>query len=167
MKAFKNPVAEDYDRYRLKLDDRAVGILCDWCDVVGYVTFDDIAKKAAGAKRARGVTTGSRVIHLEHHAAYDAKSRLPLPSVIDLDMEHPWRPFALAVDAVHLGTPDALRAEIDVELARLGATFTRADGKEMDAAVIVAAVESAGDDASTLSKYLVNLKQSNPKEIQS
>jgi hypothetical protein len=73
VKTFKNPLGDDYDRYRPKLDDRALGLLREWCEVVGFVTFEDIAKKAKGANRARGVSSGLRVIQLEHNAAWDAK----------------------------------------------------------------------------------------------
>lgn len=164
VKTFKNPLGEDFDRYRPKLDDRALGLLREWCEVVGFVTFDDIASKQGSMTRARGVSTGSRIIHLEHNAAWDAKSRLPLPSTIELSLESPWAPFEAAVQALLDATPDALRAKITAELARVGEQFTRSDGKEVDAESVRVAVASAGDDIATLSKYLVVLNQSSPKE---
>lgn len=164
VKTFKNPTGEDYDRYRPKLDDRALGLLREWCEVVGFVNFDDIAKRNHGATRARGASTGLRLIQLEHNAAWDAKSRLPLPAQIDLLVEHPWAPFAAALDALYGVNADAVRAKIDAELARLGETFVRSDGKEATAESVRAAVASAGDDVATLSKYLIVLNQSSPKE---
>lgn len=167
VKTFKNPTGEDYDRYRPKLDDRALGLLREWCEVVGFVTFDDLASRENGASRARGISTGSRIIHLEHNAAWDAKSRLPLPAHIDLPLERPWAPFESALEALSGATPDGMRTKIDVELARVGGEFVRADGKEATADAVRAAVAQAGDDIATLSKYLIVLTQSRPKEQQS
>jgi hypothetical protein len=163
VKTFKNPTGDDYDRYRPKLDDRALGLLREWCEVIGFVTFDDVAKRAVGTTRARGVSTGYRVIHLEHNAAWDAKSRLPLPAQIDLALERPWAPFEQALDALYV-TPDSVRAKIDAELARLGDAFVRAEGTESTAEAVRAAVAQAGDDVATLSKYLIVLSQATAKE---
>lgn len=164
VKTFKNPTGEDYDRYRPKLDDRALGILREWCDVVGFVTFDDVAKKGKGATRARGVSSGLRVIQLEHNAAWDAKSRLPLPPQIELTLEKPWAPFESAIDALYNADPANLRAAIESELGRLGAEFTRADGSASKAETVRARVSEAGDDTSTLTKYLNALRTSQVKE---
>jgi hypothetical protein len=164
VKTFKNPTGEDYDRFRPKLDDKALGLLREWCEVIGLVTFDDVAKKTKGATRARGVSSGRRVIHLEHNAAWDAKTRLPLPAEIDLTLERPFAPFQAAIDALYLNNPDTLRESIDKELARLGEMFLRADGSESSAAAVRAAVAQAGNDVSTLTKYLTVLKQAQIKE---
>jgi hypothetical protein len=164
VKSFKNPIGADYDRYRPKLDDRALGLLREWCDVVGFLTYDDNGKKEKGASRARGVSSGLRVIHLEHNAAWDAKSRLPLPAMLELPFERPWQPFADALDALFDADPDAIRASIEIELKRLGVSFTRADGSESTTERVRVAVIAAGNDASTLSKYLTALKQAQTKE---
>jgi len=179
VKTFKNPEGEDYDRYRPKLDDRALGLLREWCEVIGLVTFEDVAKKMTKlASRARGVSTGARIIRLEHNAAWDGKCRLPMPSQIDLELEHPWAPFRLALQSLATGTPDGLRAAIATELHRLGDVFgtgleesggqvwfVRSDGKEASALTVRTAVAQAGDDVATLSKYLVVLSQSLTKEL--
>jgi len=179
VKTFKNPEGEDYDRYRPKLDDRALGLLREWCEVIGLVTFEDVAKKMTKlASRARGVSTGARIIRLEHNAAWDGKCRLPMPSQIDLELEHPWAPFRLALQSLATDTPDGLRAAIATELHRLGDVlgtgleesggqvwFVRSDGKEASALTVRTAVTQAGDDVATLSKYLVVLSQSLTKEL--
>jgi hypothetical protein len=164
VKSFKNPIGDDFDRYRPKMDDRALGLLREWCEVVGFVTFDDVAKKAPGASRARGISTGARVIHLEHSAAWDAKSRLPLPAMIDLLVEQPWAPFAAALEALYNATPEGMRKSIELELERLGDDFVRGDGNASSAASVRAAVAAAGDDVSQLARFHVVLTQSQPKE---
>jgi hypothetical protein len=163
VKTFKNPLGEDYDRYRPKLDDRALGLLREWCEVVGLVTFDDIAKKGKGANRARGVSSGLRVIQLEHNAAWDAKSRLPLPPMIELTLERPWAPFEAAIDALYNADPAHLRIAIEAELARLGEIFVRSDGSESQSETVRLRVVDAGDDTSTLTKYLNVLRTSQSK----
>jgi hypothetical protein len=164
VKTFKNPTGEDYDRFRPKLDDKALGLLREWCEVIGFVTFDDVAKKTKGANRAKGVTSGLRVVHLEHNAAWDAKTRLPLPTYLELKLERPFAAFESAIDALYMTDPDALRAAIDKELARLGDVFLRPDGAEAKAETTRDAVTKAGNDASTLIRYLTVLKQAQTKE---
>jgi hypothetical protein len=161
VKTFKNPTGEDYDRFRPKLDDRALGLLKEWCEVVGFVTFDDLASRTKGSTRARGVSTGTRIIHLEHNAAWDAKSRLPLAAQIDLDLERPWSPFANALD-VMVGVSGQIKLQIEAELTRLGDDFVRSNGDAGTATGVRAAIVAAGDDSSTLTRYLTALKQSTP-----
>lgn len=166
VKEFRNPVGENYDRIQPELNKHAIGVVRKWVDVTGRVTFDDVAAKVGGAARARGVSTGSRIIQLEHNAAWNAKCRLPLPSQIELALESPWAPFAAAIEELRNSTPDSLRTRIASELDRVGEAFVRSDGKEVTAEAVRAAVTEAGDDVATLTKYLTVLNQSNPKESQ-
>lgn len=166
VKTFKNPITEDYDRFRPKLDDRALGLLREWCDVIGFVSFEDFGGKITGlGERPRGWSSGRRVIHLSHHAAWDAKTRLPMPDEIDLQFERPWAPFAAAVAASRDLGPDDIRKLIDAELERLGAVFTKPDGGETNADAVRTAA-GAATDTTTLTRYLNTLKQSQPKETQ-
>lgn len=162
VKPYKNPLGEDYDKIRPKLDDRALGLLKEWCEVLGFISFDDLAKKAPGSNRARGVSIGSRIIRLQHNAAWDAKSRLPLAAEVPLTLVSPWAPFEAAIDALYASTPDGLRARIAEELGFLGETFTRPDGAQSTADSVREAVAHAGDNVATLTKYLTVLTQSKP-----
>lgn len=161
VKPYKNPLGEDYDRYQLSVHEKTIGPkLREWCDVVGFVRFDEGAGKLAGDtaqnKRARGWSTGDRVVQLAHSHAWDAKARVGLPESIVLDVQHPWAPFgeatADALDTTEIG----LRAEIDAELERLGDTFTTAAGKARTAAGVRA--DAAKADRSTLSRMLNSLR---------
>lgn len=78
-----------YDRYELKLGNKTTAktasLLKEWADMVlfcNYKTFsvatDDKGKKFKGQG-------GKRVIHTTHHPAWDAKNRVGLPEVIDMD----------------------------------------------------------------------------------
>jgi len=156
----KNPDGDNYDKHVPLIHPKAVGVIGANADVVGFVTFDDVAKRIGGgpAKKTIGIT-GHRVIHLEHSATWDAKCRLPLPAQIDLKEVGPWAPFAEAIHRLHSMTPAALRQQIEAELARLGEQFTKADGGPGNDAGVRAAVTKAGEDVSALFKYLTALQQ--------
>jgi hypothetical protein len=168
VKTYKNPTGEDYDRFIPKLNDKATAFLREWFDVVGFVSFEDGAAKLVGdagdGARARGWTTGRRLIRFGHSAAWDAKTRLPMPDEVELTVEHPWAPFAAAVEATRSLTPDDLRRMLAAELERLGATFTKPNGEEGSADAVAKAITDAGDNVSVLAKYHNLLAQSQPKE---
>jgi len=163
----KNPSGENYDKYVPLIHTKAVGVIAASADVVAFATFDDVAKRiqSGPAKKTIGVT-GNRVLHLEHSAAWDAKCRLPMPAMIDLQEINPWAPFAEAIERLHSMSPNALRQQITKELIRLGESFTRADGKPGDAAKARQAVSEAGDDIAKLFKYLTSLQQASPLATQ-
>lgn len=165
-KTYKNPLGEDYDRFQLRVHDKAGGLLKEWCDVVGFIRFDEGAAKLKGdtaqTKRARGYSTGARLVHLSRTAAWDAKARLGLPAEFELDAAHPWAPFAAATSAARDATGDDLHGQIAAELARLGAAFTTDDGRTLTAAAIT--TSATGADRSTLTRILNGLRASAPKE---
>lgn len=159
---FKNPLGDDYDRYQPKIDKKAAVALIGWADVVGFCCFEEGGAKATARDRARGWSTGQHLIRLERSAAWDAKRRLGMPETVEMTLESPWKPFADAVDASrNLTAVDVIKA-IDVELVRLGAEFVKSDGGIATADGVRKAV-AATDSITTLSKYLNDLKASQPK----
>jgi hypothetical protein len=63
VKRFNAPDTDPYDRYQLKLHERAAGLVQEWADVVGFVHLEtNTVTKDAGfnQKTTRGVTTGRR-----------------------------------------------------------------------------------------------------------
>jgi hypothetical protein len=92
LKTFKNPQGEDFDRYELKLHQKAGGLLKEWVKAVLFANFEQYAVKAEKDKnnkfaRAKGISTGQRLIYTERDAAYDAKNRYALPPQIALNWE--------------------------------------------------------------------------------
>lgn len=159
---YKAPSTEDYDVYRPRIDDKAAGVLMEKCDVVGFVTYDDSVRKIG--RKAIGVS-GNRVIHLQRMTTWAAKCSLPMPSQIDLASEAQWAPFADALESLYSMSPDGLRASITAELDRLGDQFVTADERTVTADAMRSAVGRAGDDTSTLHRFLVGLQQSTPIEV--
>lgn len=162
---FKNPEGEDFDRYQLHVHRDFGGQIKEWCDVVGFIRFDGGAAKLAGdaamAKRARGWSSGKRIIHLAREAAWDAKCRLSLPAELELATDHPWRPFAEASEGARESTRATLEASIAAEIDRItggdrSLAFVTAAGRETSAAAILDIV-ATGDD-STLTRVLAGLR---------
>lgn len=75
-----------YDRWELKLSKQVAPLLKEWCDYLffcNYQTF--VVTTETNTAKAQG---GKRVIYTTHHPAWDAKTREPLPEVIDLDFKN-------------------------------------------------------------------------------
>ena len=93
VKRFDDPNNEPYDRYNIKLQERAIALVQEWCDglfFANYKTF--IAKTDVGfnQKKARGTGTGERVIYTEERPAHLAKNRYSLPAEIPFVRETVW-----------------------------------------------------------------------------
>jgi len=158
IRTFKSPTTDDYDRYQLRVNDKAAGFLKEWADVVGFCAFEEGgAKLDKDDDRAKGYSTGKRFVHFERTAAYDAKTRIVLPSKIELDPRNPWEPLAKAVDdGVNLSA-DELRALMDAELARIA-------DPELTAKVLASA-KKIGDDVEALSRFVNSLKKQPTKPV--
>jgi hypothetical protein len=93
---FRNPDESvgDYDRYTLKLQDSkktsASGLWKEWAEDLFFAQFEVFGKKSEG--RTRGVSTGNRIMHTTHSAAWDAKNRHSLPAELPLS----WTAFSEA-----------------------------------------------------------------------
>lgn len=142
VKSFKNPAGEDYDRYQIKVNDKAAGLIREWADDVLFANYEVIAAKDERTKRVRGVDTGARIIHTVYSAAWDAKNRHSLEPSLPLS----WDDYFAGVKANQSATPDELRKRIAALVSQL------AVDEQTKAAE---AEKRAGDDAAKLSQ-LVN-----------
>lgn len=156
VRTFKSPDTEDFDRYNLSLNDKAAGLLRDWVDVCGFACFEDVAGKG-GSSRVRGVATGRRLLKLERTAAYDAKSRYPLPAEVEINPESPWAPFAAALAQGESMDATALAEAIAAEVTRIG-------DPDIGAKVEKAVAEAiAANDIDRLRRNLIALKRVEPR----
>ncbi len=114
IKSFKNPEGPDWERYELKLNQKAAGLMKEWSDAVLFVNHETFAV-ADKAKRTRGVSTGARLIHSERSASFDAKNRYGLPPTLPLS----WSAFDEAVRASQPSDPKTLLEEIQRKTAAL------------------------------------------------
>lgn len=141
VKVFKNPEGEDFDRYSPALHEKAAGLLKSRSDVVLFSNFEQFAKKKSASdkmEKAKGVSTGRRVIYTTRTAAYDAKNRYDLP--VSLDFE--WAKFIAAVKGNAAATPAQLRALIAEKSEQFKDEKLKAD--------VAGAVVRAGEDAQKL-----------------
>jgi hypothetical protein len=156
IRTFKNPEGDDYDRYQLRINDKAAGFLKEWADVTGFACFEEGAGKLDGdAARPKGFSTGRRLLRLERTAAFDAKTRISLPAQVPLDPMNPWAPLAKAVEDGLDQDITWLKAQIDEEVRRL------ADVQLADK--VKAAVTAAGEDREALSRYMYDLRRRQPR----
>lgn len=87
IKRFEDPMTDPYDRYVLKLHDRAANLVIEAADIVGLLNYRvSIKTTDAGfnKKVARGVGGGQRVLYLEERPGFIAKSRFSVPASIDV-----------------------------------------------------------------------------------
>jgi len=142
VRPFKNPAGADYDRYSLKLHERAAGLAKEWHDVVLFARHEEFVRDDSG--RAKGVSTGARVLHTVRTAAWDAKNRYDLPETLPLN----WEDFAKAVAAREPGDPGKLREEI----ASLVAALEGAPPELFDRPAFEKALAAATNDAAKLAQ---------------
>jgi hypothetical protein len=90
VKRYEAPDSEPYDRYLIKLQDRASAILQENVDCVFFANYrtsivrDKRKGEKEGQGRTRGVGGGNRVIYTEERPAFLAKNRYSMPDSIAL-----------------------------------------------------------------------------------
>lgn len=82
IKAYKNPIGEDYDRYVPDCHWKTWSLTHKWADVVIFGNYYIVTDKKDGRVKGRGGQ--ERIMYTEHHAAYEAKNRYGLPAEISM-----------------------------------------------------------------------------------
>lgn len=136
VKTFRNPEGSDFDRYQIKLHDKIAGLLREWVDATLFARYEDLGTK--DDKKVIGVSTGERVLHTEHRAAYDAGNRYSLPERLPLS----WEKLDECISKGQRTTAELLK-EMEIISAKLS------DEHRKDAA---AYVKKANGNTSLLSK---------------
>lgn len=95
VRSFQNPEGPAYDKYELAMNAKAAGIFKQWVDAVLFARLETFTKLDAATKKAKGYSTGARVIHTNPCAAFDAGARWKLPEDLPLS----WDDFIGAVEA--------------------------------------------------------------------
>ena len=139
VKRIKNPDGDDFDRHELALHLKTGGLIKQWCDAVLFANYETLTTKAKEKERAKGVSTGARLLHTQRRAAYDAKNRYDLPETLPLD----WQAFADAVAAHRPADPQKLKA-------RIAEMLERADNDVKTR--VTAALGMVGDNAAELAR---------------
>jgi hypothetical protein len=143
IKDFKNPVGDDFDRYQLKLHQKASGLMREWCDAILFAQHETFTHEKDG--RVRGIQSGARIVCTERSAAWDAKNRYDLPDKLPLD----WDSFWEAVQAHRPADPAKLRAGI-------ASLLEQTNDEELIERVQVS-LTMVGDDAAQLARIYAKL----------
>src|SRR5215510_6910883 len=96
IKSFQDPeLPTAYDRYQLKINDKAAGLVREAADAVLFARFETELVKTNGKTRAYG--EGNRIMYTESRPGWDAKNRFGLPFVLPLN----WKVFGDAIRAFY------------------------------------------------------------------
>jgi hypothetical protein len=88
IKRFESPDSEAFDRYELKMQRGALGLIVEWADAILFAQEETAIKKeklAGDNVRARGISTGRRIINCNAKPSFIAGNRYALPDVLPLD----------------------------------------------------------------------------------
>lgn len=107
-KNFDDPTGVPFTRYEPQMTGN-IGpkLVKQWAKAILFARFEYSIREGEGFAKAKGQTTGRRVIYTQWSAAYDAGSRYELPPVLPLDYVE----YQRARDAKRTATPEALEAE--------------------------------------------------------
>lgn len=91
VKRFEAPDSEGYDRYVIKLQQKASDLVSENSDCIFFAKWESSTLKVEekGRARTRGVGKGKRIMHTEERPAWVAKNRYGLPD----EMEFEWSAF--------------------------------------------------------------------------
>jgi hypothetical protein len=89
VKRFEAPDSEAFDRYELKLAKGALGLIVEWSDAILFVQEETTIKKESNGfnNRARGISTGRRIMNCNAKPSFIAGNRYSLPDVLPLSWE--------------------------------------------------------------------------------
>lgn len=89
IKRFENPETDAYDRYQIKMHDKASAMLMEHSDIILFANHVvGVKKEQEGfSKRARAVGAGDRSLFTEERPAFIAGNRFGLPQEIPFDKD--------------------------------------------------------------------------------
>ena len=109
-----------FDRFEMKLTKHVAPIVKEWCDMLLFADYQVYVTSDEHGGRAKA-SGGKRILRTTHSPSWDAKNRVGLPEVMDLDIE-PLLPYftnhltaqttvmTVPADGVAMPVPDQLTA---------------------------------------------------------
>lgn len=79
------PDLEPFDRYALKVNEKAAALVREWADAVLFAQYEVSTSKGKQDRVAKAYSTGERVLRTVYSASWDAKNRWGLPETVPLD----------------------------------------------------------------------------------
>lgn len=144
IKRVEDPQYGAFDRYQLKLHEKAGAKWKEWADAVLFARHE-LSVVTDKNKRQRASSSGARVIYTTWNHAFDAKNRFDLPDLLPLS----WDEFEEAVGLEKQPTVGELLARIQQAAEKLPV-----EDKEK----LPKAIKWAGADAARLTSLLGKVK---------
>lgn len=137
IKRFDDPQHnEAYDRYVLKLNDKASAVLREAVDCVMFLNFETYLSKDDKTNKARAFGGDRRILYTERRPAFDAKNRFSLPFEIPLPKGESWQAYMQARARKPTSDPNKLVAECRGLLTNLRDAELKSDiSKQLDQAI--------------------------------
>lgn len=113
IKRFDAPDVESYDRYKIKLNDKAASLVQEWADVIGFAKEETFTRKtevAGGKEITRATSSGKRYLHLRGMPSFQAGNRYGMPEKVLLN----WPAF---LDAFNKASAPPSKTEAVAEAA--------------------------------------------------
>lgn len=109
VKTFQDPSQQHpYDRYMLKLNEKAAALWREFVDCVLFANFEVLVKKEKNDRKAKTYGEDVRIMYTHRRPSFDAKNRYNLPFELSLGWSH----FEEARGADVTGSTDELLADI-------------------------------------------------------
>ena len=86
VKRIEDPVFPAYDKWGLKMNDKSSALVCEWSDIIGYMSFKtEILKEEGSWGKTTNKAGGSdqRILSCTHKPAYLAGNRMNLPEELE------------------------------------------------------------------------------------
>jgi hypothetical protein len=156
IKSFQDPeLPTAYDRYQLKINDKAAALVREAADAVLFARFETELVKVNGSK-ARAYGEGNRIMYTESRPGWDAKNRFNLPFSMPLD----WKTFGDAIRAFY-GLPSGRKNAPKVQTSAREPEQAMADSARLKQVSV-----QPGNGASSLEKVRQRLEQSGINETE-
>lgn len=111
IKTHNDPETENYDRYIMRMPDKAGALVKEWSDALLFANYHvKVAKAHKTASKGKGEMIG-RFLFTERTAAYDAKNRYSLPERLPLE----WSALSAAMGGFDIDDLFAKAAAVDAE----------------------------------------------------
>jgi len=87
IKAFSNPIGDNYDRYEMKVSKHISALSREWADAVLFAKFEIYTHKDGMKTKATGIGNTKRIVYTNQSPAWDAKNRFSMPDKLPLDFD--------------------------------------------------------------------------------
>ncbi len=144
IKLHKDPQTQtEYDRYQLKLNEKAAALWREFSDAVLFMNQETVTKTDKNG-RTKAYGEGDRYLYTDRRAGYDAKNRYGLPFQIQMPKGGSWKSFMEAYENANPESPEVLIDGIKGMLTLVSDVTLKAN--------VEAKLKEAGEDVALLSK---------------